>query len=481
MKVALLLWTCIIPLCLFAQPNPDTLWTRRIGGAQQDVARGVEVTPDGGYVVVGWTCSLGDANGDGYMVKLTGSGTQQWARLYGGNNVDNLFDVQCLPGGGYVAAGNTRSGISGILPDAWLIRTDTSGFSRWSQHYGDSLYNAVYSVRRTSDGNFIMAGYTGSGSSSSNDFYVVKADSGGNLRWTQVYGPAGREDVAYRVRQTPDGGYAVCGYAFINVYDFMLVRINAIGQQIWTQYYGTAAGIERAYDLDTTADHGFVMAGSGTDPQSVSTSHPFIVRADSAGHEVWRQLLPDTGSCYSVRALPDGSFIIAGDKLIAASGRYDFYLARLSAGGSLLWSRTYRGSDESYAYAVRSTPDGGYILCGYTLTGSDQDWFIVKTGPDHPEGITDRVTVVPSGFDLSAYPNPFNPTTTLSYVLPATAAVSLVVYDLSGREVQRVQQGIMTAGLHTAILNAGAWPSGVYFARLSSGALRKTQKILLIK
>ena len=92
------------------------------------------------------------------------------------------------------------------------------------------------------------------------------------------------------------------------------------------------------------------------------------------------------------------------------------------------------------------------------------------------------VVAVPDAFAISpAYPNPFNPTTTLSFAIPTASDVSLSVYNMQGREVASLVNGNMEAGYHSVVWNADSHSSGVYFIRMVSGEYIKTQKLMLIK
>ncbi|MBL0060900.1 MAG: T9SS type A sorting domain-containing protein [bacterium] len=88
---------------------------------------------------------------------------------------------------------------------------------------------------------------------------------------------------------------------------------------------------------------------------------------------------------------------------------------------------------------------------------------------------------VPSDFALSAYPNPFNPTTTLSFTLPHLTNVTLKIHDILGREVERFELGNMTAGAHEFKVNGDKWASGLYFATLETPVFSRTQKLLLLR
>ena len=81
----------------------------------------------------------------------------------------------------------------------------------------------------------------------------------------------------------------------------------------------------------------------------------------------------------------------------------------------------------------------------------------------------------------SVYPNPFNPVTTIAFGLPEAGKVSLVIYDITGREVQSLINSHLSLGEHEAVWDAEGFSSGIYFARLDNGKAQMTQKLLLIK
>ncbi|MFQ6616151.1 MAG: T9SS type A sorting domain-containing protein, partial [Fidelibacterota bacterium] len=78
-------------------------------------------------------------------------------------------------------------------------------------------------------------------------------------------------------------------------------------------------------------------------------------------------------------------------------------------------------------------------------------------------------------------PNPFNAATTLSFTLPYTTHVSLVVLDLAGREVRILANNRMEEGKHERVWKASHLPSGIYLCRLEAGSFRQTRKLALIK
>ncbi|MGE5403197.1 MAG: glycosyl hydrolase family 18 protein [Ignavibacteriales bacterium] len=96
-------------------------------------------------------------------------------------------------------------------------------------------------------------------------------------------------------------------------------------------------------------------------------------------------------------------------------------------------------------------------------------------------GVADNVPVIPMGFELKNYPNPFNPSTMINYTVPFTSKVSLRVFDAMGREVRELFSGEKTAGKYQIEFNAQGLPSGIYFCRLLSGSFSTTTKLVLAK
>jgi len=102
------------------------------------------------------------------------------------------------------------------------------------------------------------------------------------------------------------------------------------------------------------------------------------------------------------------------------------------------------------------------------------DWF--------GTGMTAELVLIPDEFALKqAYPNPFNPVTTISFSLPFEAETNIAVYNMQGREVFTLIDANMEAGYHSVQWNADAQASGVYFVKMVAGEYVSTQKLMLVK
>ena len=89
---------------------------------------------------------------------------------------------------------------------------------------------------------------------------------------------------------------------------------------------------------------------------------------------------------------------------------------------------------------------------------------------------------IPGTYSLSkAYPNPFNPTTTLRFGLPDESMVTLLIYNLQGRVVTKLVDRMLSKGYHSIVWDANSYASGVYFVKMVAGEFVNTQKLMVIK
>jgi chitodextrinase len=159
-------------------------WNKTFGGTTfDDFAYSVQQTSDGGYIVAGITTSYGAGSYDAWLIKTDASGNMVWNKTFGGTNDEGANSVQQTSDGGYIVAGYTSSYGAGSY-DAWLIKTDLNGDMVWSKTFGGADWDWANSVQQTSDGGYIVAGSTVSYGTSNVDAWLIKTDANGNAPTT---------------------------------------------------------------------------------------------------------------------------------------------------------------------------------------------------------------------------------------------------------------------------------------------------------
>ncbi len=155
-------------------------WQKTYGGSGEDVAYSIQRTSDGGYIVAGYTTSFDAGGRDVYILKLDSNGNKVWERTYGGSDWDEAYSIQRTSDGGYIVAGYTTSFDAGGR-DVYILKLDSNGNKVWERTYGGSNWDGAYSIQQTSDGGYIVAGGTGSVFDFNMDVYILKLDRNGNL------------------------------------------------------------------------------------------------------------------------------------------------------------------------------------------------------------------------------------------------------------------------------------------------------------
>jgi uncharacterized protein YuzE len=306
----------------------------------------------------------------------------KFVKTYGGTSSDGASSVQQTSDGGYILAGYTLSFGAG-LDDIILIKTDANGNVQWAKTYGGTSYDYASSVQQTSDGGYIVAGGTDSFGAGLDDIILIKTDANGNVQWAKTYGGT-NDDYATSVQQTSDGGYIVAGetYSFgAGDYDIFLMKTDANGNLQWAKTYG-GTNDDWALSVQQTSDGGYIVAGE-TYPFGAYWSDAFLVKTDANGNLQWAKTYGGTGGdgTFSVQQTSDGGYIVAGYTYSFGAGLDDIILIKTDANGNVQWAKTYGGTNDDYATSVQQTSDGGYILACYTRSfgAGNSDIFLVKT------------------------------------------------------------------------------------------------------
>ena len=380
---------CVLLLTASVYAQSDSLWSRTYGSPAVDNAYAALQTADGGYIIAGST-EYGAGYTDAYLVKANASGNQEWTRTFGGIYTDEAYSVEPTSDGGYVLAGRTLSFGAGSY-DFYLVKTGANGEAQWSRTFGGVSIDRAESVKQTADGGYIIAGTTNSYGAGSDDFFLVKTDPNGIQEWTRTYG-GNSADRAQSVMQTTDGGYVLAGttYSFGNGSgDCYLIKTNNNGDTLWTRTFGGSARDE-SYIVQQTNDGGYVLAGR-TLSFGAGNYDFYLVKADADGNQQWTRTFGGSNLdwAYSVRQTADGGYVLAGYTQSFGAGYDDFYIVKTDASGIQLWQRTFGGLQQERANSIIQTFDFGYAIVGWTTSFGpgaptySNMWF-VKTSPDGP-------------------------------------------------------------------------------------------------
>lgn len=291
-------------------------WQQCYGGSGWEECYNVAKTFDGGYIATGFALSTDfDVIGfhdsticpqcqDAWVIKLDSAGAIQWSRCYGGYWIDIGFTIIQTADSGFILASTTSSDdgdvsgnhgppIPGYTTDFWIVKLDQAGNILWQKCRGggsDEGLFGTHSIRMIStyDKGCIAIGRTTSADGDvtglhgmSDDAWVFKMDSMGNIQWQKCLGGFSFDDIG-SVIQLPDSSYlalALAGSSDGDVTgnhggtDAWLVKLDAAGNIVWSQCYGGTSG-DAAYDFLLTSGGEVVFAGtSWSNDGDVSGNH----------------------------------------------------------------------------------------------------------------------------------------------------------------------------------------------------------------
>lgn len=246
-------------LTLSAEGVP--LLQKAFGGAGFEVAYSIRPTQDGGYWVGGWTNSFGAGGYDFWIVRLHSDGTLARQKTLGGAGQDLLYSMETTSDDGCIVTGATRSFGAGDY-DFWILKLRSDDSVEWQKTFGGSSEDIPASLRKTSNGGFVVAGSTLSFGAGSHDAWVMELNAAGEVVWQKTYGGT-EEDRAEHIQPTRDGGYLVTGRTKsfrASGYDCWLMKLDATGQLLWQNRYGGAAD-EIAWSAREIPEEGFLLVG----------------------------------------------------------------------------------------------------------------------------------------------------------------------------------------------------------------------------
>jgi hypothetical protein len=235
-------------------------WQKNFGTTGNDVGNFISPTSDGGYILAAagdridgdLLCSL-HGGYDNWIIKLDGMGNVQWQKCLGGvgsespncirENADGTFIILSFTnfGSGDVVGWHAPAG--GFPNDYWVVKLTSTGNIIWQKCLGGTGSDMPsYSIVQTTDGGYIVAGWTSStngdvsGLHGGEDYWIVKLDANANIQWQHCYGGTSIDD-CLSIQTTSDGGYVMVGTSFSNdgdvsgnhgLYDLWVVRLGGV-------------------------------------------------------------------------------------------------------------------------------------------------------------------------------------------------------------------------------------------------------------
>lgn len=312
-----------------------------------------------------------------------------WAKTYGSTDLDSAWATTIQPtrDNGYIAVTSTKSFGAGDY-DIWVLKLDASGNVNWEKTFGGPGPDLAAWVVQTAAGGYVVAGLTSSFGAGDSDLWVLYLEPDGSTVWSRTYGGAGFEK-ACSLDHTSDGGFimAAATQSFgAGDADVWILKLNPAGFIAWQKTYGGAKR-EYAPSIRQTLDGGYIV-GARTDSFDLTSTAMWIFKLNADGTIAWQNSYGGSRDdvFHSVFQTPDGGYLVAGyTGSFGAGPSADIWIMKLDANGTVQWQSTYGGQDGDLVTSIGMTMDGGYIIAGNTQNfrvDEDDDIWAFKLNAD---------------------------------------------------------------------------------------------------
>jgi uncharacterized delta-60 repeat protein len=461
-------------------------------GNQVDDANSITVDNLGNVYVTGRSVGLGTFF-DYATVKYNSFGVQEWVARYNGpgNDWDEANSIVVNGSGSVYVTGESCG--SNIFQDYATIKYNISGAQEWVARYdGPGNYiDMAFAIALGDSGSVYVTG-SSCGLDSSYDYATVRYNSLGVQEWVARYNGLGNgDDYATSLVVDGTGNAYISGSSQFTVgYQYTTIKYESLPMYQYSQQWNLVSLPKRV--LNPLRKEVF--------PSSITSLYEY------RGSYVHRESL-EIGMGYWLKFQSTDSIYIRGDNVFSdtveviegwnliGSITEPIKLSDITSIPGSITTSTIFGYDRSYFISDSIIPGKGYwikcdqagklILSSSGIIASQNRIRIVPSSelpPDAPEYIDSKSEDIPKVFTLKQnYPNPFNPSTTIKYQLPLQSHVLLKIFDILGREVTVLVNGIEEPGYKLVLFDASKLSSGVYYYRLQAGDHVATKKLLLLK
>ena len=353
--------------------SPSILWTEYFNDETEYSTGGASLYIDEAIYIAGMS-QIGENpyTQNATLRKIDFDGNEIWRKNYDSydNTHDSIGKIIKTSDNGYIMAGGrlyVNYEENHGTKDFLIIKVDSQGDEVWRLIYDDGGYDYANSILENEDGSFYVGGTTNQGSGFF-DYCLIKIDDSGEILWEQKYGGTGN-DPLYEIKKFSNGDLLLTGYTeSFNSSEFSdawLIRVDANGNEIWSNTYSRN---------NASSNYGYASVISNEGDIYLLISHTedsfgnrlSLLKINDSGIQEWIESydVGDTG--WEIAETHDGGFIFTGKEYLYDNpvNVNDMFLIRTDAFGNVLWNKVIGSTDHEYGYDVGQLPDNSYIVRG---------------------------------------------------------------------------------------------------------------------
>jgi len=357
----------------------------------KDYAYGIQQTSDGGYIITGEADYNPDVSTSGNvsLIKLDSTGNVVKNATYDKFGYEDFArSVVQSDDGGFIVVGETKNDTG--HRDLWCIKTDSNLIKDedFSFTKGGSESESGYSILKTSDGNYVIAGYEESFDKypTTQDIWLLKIDDTGSIIKNVTHQASGNARPWF-INETENGEFIIAGSNDTGSKEIMFFKTDSNFNNIISGGTYGWGNIGRGDCVKQTNDGKYILTGYTNATYLVGNiyaqSEIVLIKIDTDGNEEWKKTYGsgNRNVGHSVQQTNDGGFIIAGVTNYSTAGENnDYWIIKTDENGDEEWNRTFGGDNNEDAWSILQTTDGGYSIIGdRDISSTNKDIWIIKT------------------------------------------------------------------------------------------------------
>jgi hypothetical protein len=448
--------------------SQTSFFEKKYGDMLPDNSRAVLQDSDANIYMLGTTVFTNNAQVA--LTKTDWNGNYIWTKYYGGSFND--FGISMIIYNNELIITYEKESVSGNI-DIGLIKVDTSGAVIWQNDVSSSLNESPRQIIKSLDNQFLICGFI-SDDFSSNDIYVVKTDSLGNIIWDIAIGGSDN-DYASGIIQLPDSTIIVSGDTrsfSTGGYDVYLIKLDKNGNILWDQAYGNQYDNGSQGIIFTQNQKVFIFGETHTGIGLDFDYYTLLV--DTSGAQLWQYDLgwEGTDAAFSAIESSDGNFILTGySNSNDTLNPLNLSVFKINHSGNILWQQFYGGAGVDIGFNIIHSQGGGVLVTGQTYDENfDTQQYLLHLTYTGVLNSIESDAIEAQRNNGAVFPNPFSE----SFFIQKTTSDADVVYEMfsiKGEEIPIIVQ-------NNKIIPSINLPPSLYFLRETSAAGVNFYKII---
>jgi hypothetical protein len=408
----------------------------------------------------------GSLNRDFTLTKLDAAGNIIWTNYYGSQDDETSARMIFNGSKSLIICGQLYD-TSQFTTSAVLMSVDTLGHLEWFQNYINMNASQSFSgLCLSNDGGLLASGFQGDTAGAGNNFLLMKTNAQGSMEWMKTYGDPDNNEISDAVYQLPDGNILLSGDRQVDAstYNAWLIKADSAGSQIWDLISANRNNGGCKNILVDNDNNILVIGESATD--SSADFDIQLTKCDQSGNLIWMKYVPATNESdagFAIQQDAPGYYMITGYYYDTLSASKKMMMMLLDTAGIEINRKLFGNGLQNIGYDLQPSVYGGYLIAGTDFSNSK--YVLVYDYVPPPTGIQQ---FAPASAFINAWPNPFADAITVN----GTAETgTLQLFDISGKEVLHKKTDLFQTPINVEFLTAGFYLLR-YTDRLQTGTIR---------